>query len=367
MGEGGPVSLKPAELLRLHRLTLTSHLVPAGAHKALGSLTLVVGNLDYLRRRVGDQPQLVEAIDDALEGARRLGATLRYQREASLTGEPRRELLDPGALVERTRPGVEMLRVGGIAWEEALSPCPPIRGDSDQLGLLLLSLVSNACRAVSGSPGASIRLELAPAGDGVEIAVIDNGPGVAEGALERAFEPFWSGWSGAPGAGLGLPAARLIARLHGGGLTLESTPGRTRAALRLPAAEARPARGRVLLIDDDAMVRDALRRLLGRNHEVVTCASGNQAAALLASDTRFHLILSDVLMPDGSGRDLHAWITSHRPALLERLVFVTAGVYGTGLEGFKEACGLPWLEKPVEPDALLALAERYVARAAGTG
>lgn len=360
MGEGGPVSLKPEELLRLHRLTLTSYLVPAGAHKALGALTLVVGNLDYLRRRLGDHPQLREAVEDALEGAHRLGQALRYQREIALAGELCREPLAPHALVEQVRPGIKMLLLSGIRWEESLGPCPTIRGDIDQLGLLLLSLVANACQAVSGLPEAAIRLEIGPADGAVEIAVIDNGPGLFPSVRARAFEPFYSAWPGAPGAGLGLAGARLIARMHGGELELSSAGGQTRAALRLPVATAVVDRGRVLLIDDNDKLLRALRRLLARKYDVVTCASGHAATELLASDDRFHLILSDVLMPDGSGQDLYRWLSAERPELLNRLVFITAGVYGTELDGFLEESGLPWLEKPVDIRTLLELVERYV-------
>ncbi len=365
MGEGGPISLRSEELLRLHRLTLTSYLVPASAHKALGALTLVVGNLDYLCRRLGDRPQLHEAVEDALEGARRLGQALRYQREVALAGESRREPLAPHALVEQARPGIKMLLLSGVRWEESLGPCPTIRGDVDQLGLLLLSLIANACQAVSGLPDAVIRLEAGPVNGSVEIAVIDNGPGLSPAVRSRAFEPFYSAWPGAPGTGLGLAGARLIAQMHGGELDLDSAGGQTRASLRLPAAVAE--RGRVLLIDDNAKVREALKRLLSRRCEVVACASGRAAAALLSSDSHFHLILSDVLMPDGSGRDLYCWLRAERPELLNRLVFITAGVYGTEFEGFLEEAGLPWLEKPVDLGVLLELVERYVAGDLETG
>ena len=72
------------------------------------------------------------------------------------------------------------------------------------------------------------------------------------------------------------------------------------------------------MVDDEAAIRTALQRLLGREHEVVTAASGEEARALLEQDRAFDLILCDLMMPEMSGMELHAWLATHRPGARPR-------------------------------------------------
>jgi len=112
---------------------------------------------------------------------------------------------------------------------------PPVRADRRLLERAIVNLLENALQAV-GDAG-SIRVSLRTRDDGrrVEIEVRDSGPGVAPEVRDRIFEPFFS--TKTSGSGLGLALVKKIAEDHGGGVSLESTPGEpTRARLWLPAA-----------------------------------------------------------------------------------------------------------------------------------
>jgi signal transduction histidine kinase len=113
---------------------------------------------------------------------------------------------------------------------------PAVLADRRLLERALVNLLENALQAV-GEAG-TIRVSLRTRDDGkrVEIEVRDSGPGVAPEFRDRVFEPFFS--TKTSGSGLGLALAKKIAEDHGGGVSLQSTPGEpTRAVLWLPAAE----------------------------------------------------------------------------------------------------------------------------------
>jgi signal transduction histidine kinase len=129
---------------------------------------------------------------------------------------------------------------------------PAVRGDPDQLRQMAANLLVNAAEAVAETRGTvrvatrRARLDVAaaahlhpapgvPAGDYVLLEVADQGGGMDEATLARAFEPFFS--TKFPGRGLGLPVVLGVARAHGGGVDLDSRPGRgTAARVYLPAS-----------------------------------------------------------------------------------------------------------------------------------
>lgn len=119
-------------------------------------------------------------------------------------------------------------------------------------------------------------------------------------------------------------------------------------------------RGRVLVIDDEAALRRVLTRVLGGQHDVVAVGSGREGRALLERDTAFDLVLCDLMMPDLTGMELHAWLATANPALARRVVFMSggaftprAGEYLAGVDNLK-------LDKPFDLPGLLELVHRRV-------
>jgi CheY-like chemotaxis protein len=151
--------------------------------------------------------------------------------------------------------------------------------------------------------------------------------------------------------------------------------------VRLPAApdQARPsgkpsgtpsgasslARGRILVTDDEPFVRAAVVRLLRGEHDVVEAASGRAAAALLATDDRFDVILTDLVMPEVSGMDFYDGLSSTRPDLAARVVFMTGGVFTERAVRFLERHPNIRIEKPID-SASLRQVVRVLVAARGT-
>jgi signal transduction histidine kinase len=129
-------------------------------------------------------------------------------------------------------------RLDGVTVVQARDPqLPAVMAIAERLVLLLINLVINAADATAALPPHTARIELATrcAGGGVELCVSDNGCGMSEAVIQRAFEPLFTTKPAGVGTGLGLPLCRSIAQDHGGRISLESIAGQgTRITLWLP-------------------------------------------------------------------------------------------------------------------------------------
>ena len=117
---------------------------------------------------------------------------------------------------------------------------PPVQADPDRIGQVFANLLSNALRHTPA--GGVITISAADEGDWVRFAVADSGPGLTPEEQALAFDRFWRADEARRrdrgGAGLGLPIARQLVRLHGGELWVESSPGAGALfAFRLPVAQ----------------------------------------------------------------------------------------------------------------------------------
>jgi CheY-like chemotaxis protein len=146
----------------------------------------------------------------------------------------------------------------------------------------------------------------------IAVSVSDAGEGMPEEVRRRAFEPFFT-TKGVKRTGLGLAMAYGTIQRHGGQIALESEPGRgTTITFRLPAAvvdagvSARPrdeqtAAGSVLVIDDEATVRDLVAEALTSHGHRITVASGGREGLTRFEAGRYDVVLTDLGMPDLDG------------------------------------------------------------------
>jgi signal transduction histidine kinase/CheY-like chemotaxis protein len=229
----------------------------------------------------------------------------------------------------------------------------------------LRNLLDNALKY---TPRGGVLLALRRLGGGFEVQVVDTGIGMAPAVLERAFDEFFQADNPerdrARGLGLGLAIVQRLLRLLGHGLSLHSQPGRgTRAAVRLPQAEAAPARvpvsapaepARALclaVVDDDADVRDALAALLRRwGHRVLAGADARAVRTRWrrASQPEVHGIVCDLRLRGGDDgiravAALREAFARPTPALI-----VTGDIAPDRLQALRDHA-LPWLAKPVMP------------------
>jgi len=304
--------------------------------------------------------ELLEAVGDAREGADRVRRIVLGLRTLSST---------PGSA--RTRVQLEAVLDAAVAmsWGELrhrvqvvrdYHPLPPVLADEERLRQALGALVGNAAHAMAGD--GELRLRIFLEGTEAVVEVEDTGIGMAPEVLRRAFEPFFTTRKVGAGMGLGLYTALATVQAHGGRLTAISELGLgTTFRVALPVVlpeEARPARKRLLLVDDEAPVRSSLSRALAPHHDVVFAANGEEALALLTPAEHFDAIVCDITMPCMSGLQLLRQIKLRRPDLSAKVVLMTGGTTTEQLQELLEREAAPLLEKPFEMRQLLATVQR---------
>jgi two-component system, NtrC family, sensor kinase len=119
-------------------------------------------------------------------------------------------------------------------------------------------------------------------------------------------------------------------------------------------------RGRLLVIDDDVLVRVSLGHILSRDHEVTLCESGPHALDLFEEGKRFDAILCDINMPGMDGPELYDRMSVVVPDQLRRTIFLTGGAYTTRAQQFLARIDNEQMEKPFEFEALLTTLARVM-------
>ncbi len=332
------------ELRQTQKMQAIGQLTGGVAHDFNNLLTAIIGNLDLLAQETmsGRGRRLLEA---ALRSAGR-GATL----TAQLLAFARRQRLEPrpldlNALVVGMAGLLQSTLGGSVQVHTALAPdLWPALADATQLELAILNVAINARDAMPqggtivittanariGEPQAA---EDPPSGAHVVVTISDAGEGMTAEVLARVFEPFFTTKEVGRGSGLGLPQVLGVAKQLGGGVRVASRPGSgTQVQIYLPCAGAeRPAlltghpaapapgglRGaRILVVDDDAEVREVAAGLLAELGATVLTAPGGAAAlALIADGAAVDAALVDYAMPGMSGSQTLARLRVLRPAL----------------------------------------------------
>lgn len=147
----------------------------------------------------------------------------------------------------------------------------------------------------------------------------------------------------------------LTVRTIAGGVAHTLGDGRERG-LRDSAADESPVRrARVLVIDDEQLITTAVQRTLSLQHEVRSFDRAQAAFECMSGGERFDVILCDLMMPNMSGMELHAWLLRIAPDQASRMVFLTGGVFTTGARAFLAAVPNSHIEKPFDTRRLRSI------------
>ena len=346
------VRLDQERLDQALRMQALGQLASGIAHDFNNVLQAIGGALFLIAQQPDDAERVARfaaiADDAAQRGAAITGRLLSLSRKGALRTGP----VDPGLmLTEMAELLVHSLGAGIAIQVDAAADLPPLLANRGQLETVLINLATNARDAMPG--GGALRLSAAidphgPDGRGapgpngyVRIDVMDVGEGMDATTLARASEPFFTTKEIGRGTGLGLAMALSFAEQSGGAMRIESAPGMgTTVRLWLPCASnaaclpvlrsaALPAlrlRGRVLLVDDDGLVRVTLaEQLRALGLDVVTACDGPAGLRALAADMSIALLVSDLTMPGMDGVAMIQAAQQARPGLPTMLVTGYAG------------------------------------------
>ena len=245
------------------------------------------------------------------------------------------------------------------------SDIPLIPADADQLHQVLLNLIINAQQSLQERAVPRL-IRVTSTYDRragiVRLTVADNGPGIPEHVRPRIFEPYFTTKPTGIGLGVGLAVSVGIVEAHGGTLTVDCpAEGGAAFTIALPAgpvhapgirvcplAKATASR-RILIVDDEADIRDTLAEILAAaEHEVVTVSSAAEALERMAAE-HFDVVLADIRMPEVDGRALYQEIERRWPDRVRCVVFVTGDTLASNLREFAAESGRPVIEKPFLP------------------
>lgn len=342
-----------ATLQQMQRLEAVGQLTSGVAHDFNNLLTVVLSNIRLISLLLTQNgqtpdPRVVQRLDSMRRAAERGG-----KLTAQLLAFSRRQRLEPMALdlndvVDGMRDLLQTTMGGTVRLETRLhTPLWHALVDPTQLELIVLNLAINARDAmeVGGTltvATANATLTEPPArpeepdpGEYVQLTVADSGSGISHDVLAKVFEPFFTTKEVGKGSGLGLAQVYGFAKQSGGGVRIDTALGRgTAVHVYVPRAHARtvaamPARPnaapaptspeqghRVLLVDDDADVREVTCETLTQlGYAVVQAGGGHEALSILQRDRDIDLVLADFAMPGMNGAELRRSLLQQHPGL----------------------------------------------------
>lgn len=313
--------LNEAKRLQAQRLEAIGQLTGGVAHDFNNLLTVIIGTAETLADEITD-PRL-SAIAQLNHKASRQSAALTRQLLTFAGRQP----LEPASLnINRTIRAMEGLLSTALGETIILHLDPAaghVRADAAQLEASIMNLCINARDAMPD--GGRLVISTAQSGDDAVIQISDNGDGMDAETRAKAFEPFFTTKPFGKGSGLGLSMVYGFVRQSGGGIEIESEPGKGTTILlsfpRLASMEtyAEPVSNgllkggseRILVVEDDPMVRDFAADILVSLGYSVTCSGdATEALRIVETDGPFHLVFSDVVMPgpiDGHAMARRSW------------------------------------------------------------
>jgi len=369
-----------AKLRQSQKLEAIGRLAGGVAHDFNNMLNLILGHADLLLGRLPDNDPLREPL---------LEIRAAGQRSADLTRQlltfARRQTIDPQVLdLNQTIGGMlKMLkRLIGEGVELRWLPAPDlpaVKMDPTQIDQILINLLVNARDAMAGAGSLLIETAVAQIDDShcaanpelvpgqyVLLRVRDHGHGMDEVTRARIFEPFFTTRPQGEGTGLGMATVYGIVSQNRGMITVESEPGAGATfSIYLPATAAQipdrgaaadkeppPGSGTILLVEDEASLKKLIHQMLEQlGYQVLAAGSPEEALQIASSyQDEISLLLTDVVMPGMSGRELSQRLAELRPGL--RCVYMsgyTADIIAP--HGVLEP-GLHFIQKPFRSKAL---------------
>jgi two-component system cell cycle sensor histidine kinase/response regulator CckA len=370
------------QLQQARRMEAMGRLAGGIAHDFNNLLTIIKGYTELALTRAREYPEVrqdLERIEDASERAAGLvRQLLAFSRRQVL--QPK--VLDLNGIVVGLDKLLRRLMDEDIDMKTVVGQdLGTIKADPGQIEQVIMNLVVNARDAMPDGGRLTVETEnveldhayardhaTVRPGRYVMLAVSDTGIGMSADTIAHIFEPFYTTKESGRGTGLGLSTVYGIVKQSGGYVWVYSEPGRgTTFKVYLPRVDApaeiltvakgsgadRNGTETILLVEDEPQLRELTRTVLGARGYFVVEAAGPEDAEKLAEKygARIHLLLTDVIMPGISGRELAKRLSARHPAM--RVLYMSGYTYNVIAQGGTLERGVAFLQKPFTPSVLV--------------
>ncbi|MGD9903735.1 MAG: PAS domain S-box protein [Vicinamibacterales bacterium] len=355
-----------ARFLQSQKMEVLGHLAGGVAHDFNNVLTVIRSTAELALDSTAEGTPLHEALATIRDtSARASGLT------SQLLAFSRRQILQPvvldlNHLVDDLAPMLRRAIGERITLDLRPADGPAtILADRSSIEQVVLNLAINARDAMQAGGTLTITVAMAAATPRqVVLTITDTGVGMNDATLARLFEPFFTTKETGKGTGLGLSTAHGIVTQSGGEIAVTSAPGAgTTFTVRLPwvapapplpvvpRADVAGGHETILVVDDDADIRDVVRRALSSaGYRVLLSSSGDEALELLGRHPgAVQLLLTDVVMPGISGQDLATRVRRQHPAV--RILY-SSGFVDDAVEANGGLADVPFIAKPYSLKAL---------------
>lgn len=343
------------ELISIFTYKLNNHLAPAiGYAQILLSKIVDPESKGYLEKIIEETQQASQIIKEVVG--------LLSKREIQ------KEVVDLNSLIEHVlEMKIAELSLKNISLVKELSPIVPLtKVDPRQIQQVILSLINNAEEAISEFHGfGEIRVKTREVNGYIEIAVSDDGSGIASENVSKIFSPFFT--TKEKRIGLGLSNSLDTVNKHGGTIRVISEWGKGATfIILLPTIEVegekkkekeeiieRSLKGmKGLIIDDDPNILDVLYIYLLREGCEVVKALTVETALNLIEGQEFDFVICDIRMPGMGGIEFFRIIEEKKPSLKKRIIFSTGDILGDNTKAFLKMVTNPRVGKPFNFDEL---------------
>jgi PAS domain S-box-containing protein len=319
------------------KLRALGQLASGVAHNFNNILAAILGHAQLIRRDSKDERtiQRIDIIEHAaLDGAqtvKRIQGFGLQQNASVLEAVDINQLVQDSANLTRAR-WREDAQARGLHYEVGLElqPLPVVHGSASEMREVFVNIILNALDAMP--QGGRLRITTELKGSTVRVNFIDSGIGMSREVRDHIFEPFFT-TKGVAGMGLGLAVSYSTVERHGGSIEARSNPGRgSTFTVSLPAGgpslsqDARDQApdvesAKVLVIDDDERVREAMAGMLSSaGHQTNQAASGREGLAIMERG-QFNLVFTDLSMPEMDGWAVASEIRRRWPKV--KIVLIT--------------------------------------------
>lgn len=351
------------QIIQTEKLSTIGTLVSGVAHELNNPLTGILGFSELILEDQS-QPELIKKDikkihNEAMRCSKIVRSLLTFARKSKM--EKDRMLINE--VVQNTVELLEFqIKSANIQLTTDLDrENPQIYGDFHQVQQILINIINNAIHAIQEANrkgSISIKTRVSN-GKSVTLSIKNDGSLIKSEIIGKIFDPFFTTKEGEKGTGLGLSIAYGIIKDHNGSIRAENLPDGVLFSIELPLKSHTPspssepqkeqekfiAGKRVMVVEDDEVVRNLIERVLEKNGHHPVTASGGEKALEIVKTEQFDLVISDFKMPGMDGIEFYKRLIKFRPELAGRFVLVT-GAIGKNVTEFAKKTGNHFLQKP---------------------